>query len=91
MSRLTKAAIKAINFLISIMLFPTAIWLSEIGAQAPRCCGRKTNFTGSHTSLFGEELFYQCVKCKTEFTIPNKHEGISVMRLWRTIFLGGTK
>ena len=76
---------KILEFIIKISLFPIANWLVEVDNQAPMCCGNKTDFVGSHTSLWNEGLFYQCDVCKKVTTITNEHKGINLGQFWRAL------
>ncbi len=80
MKSIIKAVIKAIGF---IVFLPVTSWLVEIENAAPGCCGEKSSFVGSHTSLFEEALFYQCDKCQKIKKVDNPHEGIGLWRIWR--------
>lgn len=83
MKRIFEAVIKAIGIIIT---FPAINWFLEIENAAPTCCGKKASFTGSQTSLFQEVFFYQCDNCKRMQVVHNPHNGVSLFRLWRTIY-----
>ena len=72
------------------MMFPVVNWFTEIDNAAPDCCKEKADFRGSHTSLSGEMLFYQCPSCKKTFNIMNPHSGVGLGYLWRLIFMNKT-
>ena len=82
-----QALLKILTTLITIGLRPLMNFFVEVENQTPECCGDKVDFTGSHTSLFREELFYQCQECKMVFTIPNTHKGFSFGEFWRMIYM----
>ncbi len=81
---------RVIIAIITLAIFPIVNWLTEVDNAAPDCCGDKTEFRGSPTSLSGEMLFYQCSLCKKTFNILNPHNGIGLGYLWRLIFMNKT-
>lgn len=83
--------VRLLQFFIALTLFSAINFFVEVDTQAPQCCGRKADFTGSHISLFSEKLFYQCPQCKKIFVLENQHKGISLKqyfsRAWRLIYM----